>query len=156
MDLAQTLNQKPTLRQAADGGRADASPLDSGIDLVGRVLIAALFLPAGISKLTGFEGTVGYISSAGVPLAALAAALAAAVEIIGGAAVLLGYRTRIAAAALALFTVAASVLFHAYWAAPADQAMVQSLLFFKNLAIVGGLLVLAANSTGRWRLDSRF
>lgn len=156
MDLAQTLNQKPTLRQAADGGRAAASPLASGIDLVGRVLIAALFLPAGISKLTGFEGTVGYISSAGVPLAALAAALAAAVEIIGGAAVLLGYRTRIAAAALALFTVAASVLFHAYWAAPADQAMVQSLLFFKNLAIVGGLLVLAANSTGRWRLDSRF
>ena len=156
MDLAQTLNQKPTLRQAADGGRADASPLASGIDLVGRVLIAALFLPAGISKLTGFEGTVGYISSAGVPLAALAAALAAAVEIIGGAAVLLGYRTRIAAAALALFTVAASVLFHAYWATPADQAMVQSLLFFKNLAIVGGLLVLAANSTGRWRLDSRF
>lgn len=156
MDLAQTLNQKATRRPAADGGRADASPLASGIDLVGRVLIAALFLPAGISKLTGFEGTVGYISSAGVPLPALAAALAAAVEIIGGAAVLLGYRTRIAAAALALFTVAASVLFHAYWAAPADQAMVQSLLFFKNLAIVGGLMVLAANSTGRWRLDSRF
>lgn len=155
MDLAQNLNRDATRNRAADGGRVDSSTPASAVDLVGRLLLAALFLPAGISKLTGFEGTVGYIASAGLPLPAVGAALAAAVEILGSLALVFGYRTRIAAAVLAGFTLAASVFFHAYWAAPADQVMVQSLLFFKNLAIVGGLLILASGGGGRWRLDSR-
>jgi putative oxidoreductase len=125
------------------------------LNLIGRLLFVALFLPAGISKLTGFAGTVGYISSVGLPLPTLGAALALAVEILGSLALLAGFQTRIAALALALFTLVASVFFHAFWGAAPDQAFVQQLLFFKNIAVVGGLLVLAAQGAGGWSLDAR-
>lgn len=123
--------------------------------LVGRLLLAFLFLPAGIAKLNGFAGTVGYITSVGLPMPQVAAALALVVEIGGGVALILGLYTRWAALALALFTLVASFVFHAYWAAPADaQAMVQ-LLFNKNIAVVGGLFILAACGAGAWSLDAK-
>jgi putative oxidoreductase len=128
---------------------------DSALSLVGRLLLAALFLPAGIGKLTGFAGTVGYISSVGLPLPTLGAALALVVEIVGGVALIVGFQTRIAALVLATFTLVASYFFHAYWSAAADQAFVVQLLFFKNIAVVGGLLVLAANGAGSLSLDAR-
>jgi len=123
--------------------------------LAGRLLLAALFLPAGIGKLTGFAGTVGYISSVGLPLPQVGAALALLVEIVGSLALIAGYGTRLAALALAVFTLAASFFFHAYWAVPADQQFVTQLLFFKNIGVVGGLLVLAAAGAGAWSLDAR-
>jgi putative oxidoreductase len=125
------------------------------LSLAARVLMAALFLPAGISKLTGFAGTVGYISSVGLPLPTLGAALALTVEIVGGLALLLGWGTRWAALVLAGFTLAASVFFHNFWGVPADQAFVQQLLFFKNIAVVGGLLALVAHGAGAWSVDAR-
>lgn len=127
----------------------------NALDLAGRLLLVALFLPAGIGKLTGFAGTVGYISSVGLPLPSVAAALAAVVEIGGGLALLFGFGTRIAALALAGFTLVASFFFHAYWAMPADQAFVQQLMFFKNIAVTGGLLVLAAHGAAGWSMDAR-
>ena len=130
-------------------------PALNTFDLVGRLLLVALFLPAGIGKLTGFSGTVGYIASVGLPLPTLGAALAAVVEIAGGLALLFGFGTRIAALVLAAFTLVASFFFHAYWAVPADQAFVQQLMFFKNIAIAGGLLTLAAHGAGAWSLDAR-
>ena len=129
--------------------------LQNPLTLVGRILLAALFLPAGIAKLTGFAGTVGYISSVGLPLPLVAAAVAVVVEIAGGVALVTGFRTRAAAIVLAVFTVAASVFFHNYWAMPADQQMIQQLLFFKNIAVVGGLLTLAACGAGAWSIDAR-
>lgn len=129
--------------------------LQNPLALAGRVLLAYLFIPAGIGKITGFAGTVGYISSVGLPAPTLAAAVAAIVEIVAGFAILLGFGTRIAALALALFTVAASLIFHAYWSVPADQQMIQSLLFGKNIAVVGGLLTLAAWGAGAWSVDAR-
>lgn len=128
---------------------------NNALNLAGRVLLAALFLPAGISKLTGFAGTVGYISSVGLPLPTVGAALALVVEIVGSLALLAGFGTRIAALVLAAFTLVASFFFHAFWAVPADQAFVVQLLFFKNVAVVGGLLALAANGAGGWSLDTR-
>lgn len=125
------------------------------LTLIGRLTLAALFIPAGLSKITGFAGTVGYISSAGLPLATVGAALAILVEIAGGLALLVGFGTRLAAIALAFFTVLASVFFHAYWAVPADQVFVQQLLFFKNIAIAGGLLILAGQGAGGWSWDAR-
>ena len=129
--------------------------LQNPLSLAGRLLIAALFLPAGISKIAGFAGTVGYIGSVGLPLPAVGAVLAIAVEVLGGVALIVGYQTRIAAAALALFTLVASFFFHAYWSVPAEQAFVQQLMFFKNIAVVGGLFVLAAQGAGAWSLDAK-
>lgn len=129
--------------------------LQNPLAFVGRLLLAALFLPAGIDKLTGFAGTVGYISSVGMPLPTVAAALALAVEILGGLALVFGFGTRIAALVLAFFTLVASFYFHAYWAVPADQQMVMQLLFLKNVAVVGGLLVLAAFGAGGWSVDGQ-
>jgi putative oxidoreductase len=125
------------------------------LNVLGRLLIAALFLPAGLSKITGFEGTVGYIGSMGLPAPALGAVIAIAVEVLGGLALIVGWQTRIASLVLALFTLAASVIFHAYWAAPAEQAFVVQLLFFKNIAVIGGLLILAAQGPGAFSLDAR-
>jgi putative oxidoreductase len=129
--------------------------IQNPLNLIGRLLLVALFLPAGISKLSGFAGTVGYISSVGLPLPTLGAALALIVEIVGSLALLAGFQTRIAALVLAVFTLVASFFFHAYWGAAPDQAFVQQLLFFKNIAVVGGLLVLAAQGAGGWSLDAR-
>jgi len=129
--------------------------LQNPLAFVGRLLLAVLFLPAGIGKLTGFAGTVGYISSVGLPLPQVAAALALVVEIVGGAALVAGYGTRLVAIVLAAFTLVASFLFHNYWALPADQQMIPQLLFFKNIAVVGGLLTLAAWGAGAWSVDAR-
>ncbi len=122
---------------------------------IGRLLLAVLFLPAGIGKITGFAGTVGYIASVGLPMPTVGAVLAILVEVLGSVALILGYRTRLASTVLALFTLVASFFFHAYWSAPAEQQFVTQLLFFKNIAVVGGLLTLAAWGAGAWSLDSR-
>ncbi len=128
--------------------------MQNSLTLVGRLLLASLFLPAGIGKLTGFAGTVGYIASAGLPLPTLGALIALTVEIVGAVALIAGYGTRIAALILALFTLVASFFFHAYWAVPAEQQFVTQLLFFKNVAVAGGLLTLAAWGAGRWSLEA--
>jgi putative oxidoreductase len=125
------------------------------LSLAGRLLLSMLFLPAGIGKITGFAGTVAYITSVGLPLPTVAAIIAVIVEILGGVALIAGFGTRIAALALALFTLVASFFFHAYWAVPADQQLIPQLLFFKNIAVVGGLLTLAAWGPGAWSIDHR-
>lgn len=132
-----------------------STSIQNALNLAARLLMVVLFLPAGIGKLTGFAGTVGYITSVGLPLPTVAAAAATVVEIVGSLALLAGFGTRIAALVLAVFTLVASVFFHAYWGVPADQAMVQQLLFFKNVGVVGGLLALVAHGAGRWSLDAR-
>jgi len=131
------------------------SSLQNPLSLAGRLLMALLFLPAGLMKIGGFAGTVGYIGSVGLPMPSVAAAVAIVVEVGGGLALLAGFGTRFAALALALFTLVASFFFHAYWAAAPEAAMVQQLLFFKNIAVVGGLLTLAAHGAGAWSLDAK-
>lgn len=129
--------------------------LQNPLSLAGRLLLALLFLPAGFGKLTGFAGTVGYIASVGLPLPQLGAVVALVVEIAGGIALIAGFGTRFAALALALFTLVASFFFHNYWGVPAEQQFMQSLLFYKNIAVVGGLLTLAAWGPGAWSVDAR-
>lgn len=129
--------------------------LQNPLTLVGRLLLAFLFLPAGISKIGGFAGTVGYIASKGLPLPTAGAAIAILVEVLGGLALIAGFGTLWAALALAGFTLVATVIFHNFWGMPADQVMVQQLMFFKNIAVVGGLLVLAAHGAGAWSLDAK-
>ncbi|MBX9816472.1 MAG: DoxX family protein [Burkholderiaceae bacterium] len=123
--------------------------------LVARVLLAALFVPAGISKIAGFAGTVGYIGSVGLPLPIVGAVLAIVAEAGGGIALLLGFQTRIAALVLAVFTVVAGVFFHAFWAAAPEAAQMQQIMFMKNIAIAGGLLMLTAFGPGSLSLDAK-
>ena len=123
--------------------------------LVGRVLIAVLFIPAGWAKIGGFAGTAGYIASKGLPLPEVAAALAIAVELGLGLLLLVGWKTRWAALGLAIFVAVITPLFHNYWAMPEAQQMMQKQAFFKNYAIVGGLLAFAAFGPGAFSIEGR-
>ncbi len=123
--------------------------------LVGRVLLALMFLLSGIGKIGGFAGTVAYISSVGLPLPSVLAAASLVLEIVAGIALIIGYKTRWAALALVLFTIAAAVLFHNFWALPADKQMMQQIIFMKDIAIAGGLLMLAIAGPGAWSVDRR-
>lgn len=129
--------------------------LKNPLDLLGRILIAALFLPAGIGKITGFAGTVGYAASVGMPMPQVAVAIGLVIEIVGGLAILLGWQTRWAALILGFFTLVASFFFHNFWGVPAEAAGMQQLLFWKNIAVVGGLLGYAAHGVGAWSMDAR-
>ena len=126
---------------------------DHALVLCGRIGIAALFLPSGIAKLTSLGYTAGFIASKGLPGAPLLAGLSGGLEVACALAVLLGWRIRWAALALALFTLLAAVLFHDFWAAEGQQALFQRLSFFKNVGIAGGLFVLAASGPGRFALE---
>lgn len=129
--------------------------LQNPLSLIGRVLLAIMFLLAGISKVGGFAGTSGYIASKGLPMPDVLTALTIAVEIGCGLALIAGYCTRWAALILAGFTLVASVIFHNYWDLPAAQQMTQQLMFMKNIAVTGGLLTLAAWGAGAWSMDAR-
>jgi putative oxidoreductase len=116
-------------------------------NLAGRILLAHIFLLAGLNKIGGgYAGTQAYMESAGVPGALLP--LVIALEIGGALALIVGWQTRIAAWALALFSIVAAILFHANFS---DQ--IQMIMFMKNFAIAGGLLVLAANGAGAFSLE---
>jgi putative oxidoreductase len=121
--------------------------------LVGRILLAVVFIPAGFSKIGGFAGTAGYIGSKGLPLPEVGAAIAIVVEIVAGIALVVGWKTRWAALALAVFTLVATVIFHAFWSVAPEQHMTQYLMFMKNIGIVGGLLAIYAFGAGRFSID---
>jgi len=123
--------------------------------LIGRVLIALLFIPGGFGKIAGFAGTVGYIASRGVPLPEVCAAIAIIVELGFGLLLLVGYQTRWAALGIALFTIVITFIFHNFWGVPAEQVMMQKMSFFKNMAIVGGLFGFAAFGGGRFSIDAK-
>jgi putative oxidoreductase len=105
--------------------------------------------------MTGIAGTAAYIASAGLPAPEALAVLAGVLELGAGVALVIGFKVRGAALALAAFTAVATVAFHAYWSVPADQQFVQQLMFMKNLSIIGGLLTLAAAGAGSFSLDAR-
>lgn len=115
---------------------------------VGRLLIAAIFVISGWGKITGFAGTQAYMEAMGVPGALLPVVIA--LEIVGGIAIIIGWQTRIAALALAGFTLLAGLLFHGD---TGDQ--MQMIMLLKNVAIAGGLLLLFAFGPGAYALDGR-
>lgn len=123
--------------------------------LVGRILLAAIFIWSGLGKLGNFSGTVGYIQSVGLPAAQLMAVVAIIVELGGGVLLILGWKARWAAAALFVFVLLAGVMFHAFWAAGPDQAMMQQIQFMKNITIMGGMLYVVAFGPGPMSLEKR-
>jgi putative oxidoreductase len=115
--------------------------------VLGRVLLGLVFLIAGWNKLTGFGGTVGYITSAGLPMPEVLAVLAIIFEFGGAVMLILGIYTRLAAAALVVFTALATLIYHTNIADPMQQSAL-----LKNLAIIGGLLMVKVYGGGPWRL----
>ena len=122
----------------------------NAIPLVGRVLLAAIFILSGVGKIFAPEATVGYIASAGLPFPQLAFLGAVLVELGGGLLLVVGYKTRLAAIVLAVFSVAAGLIFHSV---AGDQNHFIHLL--KNFAIAGGLLQVVAFGAGTLSLDAR-
>ena len=121
---------------------------NASTQLIGRVLISSIFIMAGISKISGYAGTQGYMESMGVPGALLP--LVILLQVGGGLAVLSGWQTRIAAFLLAGFSVLSALIFHANFG---DQA--QSILFMKNMAMAGGLLFLVSGGKHAWSIDAK-
>jgi putative oxidoreductase len=129
-------------------------PTAAPLHLAGRALLGALFVAAGPGKIANAAATAGYMATGGLPVSPALAVVVGGFEIVVGLALGLGLMTRWAALALAVFTLVASVLFHAYWLAPVDQQFMQQLLFMKNMAVIGGLLVVVAVGAGAWSWDS--
>jgi putative oxidoreductase len=130
--------------------RGASSTTSDLLAATGRVLLAAIFVLSGVSKLADPTGTIAYISSAGLPAPSLAYGAAVAVELVGGLLLIAGIRTRFVASAIAAFSLAAAFGFHANLA---DQN--QFIHFFKNVALAGGLLQVAAFGSGRFGFDRR-
>ncbi len=118
---------------------------------VGRVLLGALFVVAGYQKLAGgVAGFAGFCASLGVPAPELMAWVVIAVELIGGAMLILGWKTKLAAQVLIVFTIIATFLAHQAWSDPSQMTM-----FLKNLAIIGGLFYATAYGGGKCSADQR-
>ncbi len=130
-------------------------PLEQYGPLIGRFLIAFIFLFSGFGKVTGFDGTVGYIASKGMPLPQLAAIAAIVIELGGGIMLVVGWNARIAAAAMLVFTALTALIFHNFWAVPADQAQNQMIHFMKNVSMMGGLLYVVIHGSGPLSIKRR-
>jgi putative oxidoreductase len=123
--------------------------------LAGRILLALIFVISGFGKITGFEGTVGYIAAKGLPLPQLGAVLAIVVEFGAGILLVIGWQARWAATALFLFLIPTTLIFHNFWAADAAQVQSQTIHFMKNLCIMGGMLYVMAFGAGPFSVDNR-
>jgi len=121
--------------------------------LVGRVLLALMFVWAGYGKITGYAGTAGWMASSGMPMVGLLLPLAILIELGGGIALIVGFKARWVALALAGFTLVASLIFHNFWAMTGDAVMTNTLFFYKNVAVIGGMLMVFAFGPGRFSVD---
>lgn len=124
------------------------------VSVLGRLLLALLFITAGFDKLTHIEATSGYVASGGLPFPTLLAVGVGVFELLGGLALVVGWQVRWVGLAMALFTLVASLVFHAYWSVPADQQFVTQLLFMKNLSVAGGLFLVSALGAGPLSADA--
>jgi len=145
--LANRIN--PPIHSAIAPSVADAAAL------VGRILLAFLFLKSGWGKIGGFEQTAAMMASKGIPMAQAALVITILVELGAGIMLVVGYKARWAALAIAAWLVPVTIMFHAFWAVPADQVMNQQNNFFKNVAIFGGMLMVFAFGPGGYSVDKR-
>ncbi|MGE8288720.1 MAG: DoxX family protein [Stenotrophomonas sp.] len=122
------------------------------IILAARILLMVLFIMSGLSKLTNFAGTVAYMASLHAPLPTLAAAVSVFMEFFVGAAIVVGLWVRPLALLFVLFTLGTAVMGHAFWSMEGQARDLNTIQFFKNVAICGGLLLLAVTGGGRYAL----
>ena len=125
--------------------------------LLARILLALIFLLSGISKIGNFSGSQAYMAARGMPATALLLLGAIVIEVGGGLSILLGYKPRLGALLLFLFLIPTTLIFHTALGGsfPPEQAQLQQAMLLKNLAIMGGLLAIAAHGAGDFSLDER-
>ncbi|KPK50449.1 MAG: DoxX family protein [Thiotrichales bacterium SG8_50] len=115
---------------------------------IGRTLLVLIFLISGFNKIGGFEGTAGWMASMGIPMASVALVITIIIEIAGAAMIIVGYKPRLAAIVLFLWMIPVTFIFHAFWAVPQEQMQTQFIMFFKNIAMMGGLLLIMGLGSG--------
>jgi putative oxidoreductase len=125
----------------------------SMVMVLARVGLGLIFVASGLGKLAGWSGTVGYAASKGVPEVMLAGAVA--LELLGAASLLVGWRTRWGVTALIVFLLPVTAIFHGPWTAQGAEVQLQAIQLLKNLSIAGGLLAVAAAGPGAFSLDAR-
>ena len=125
------------------------------IPLLGRLMMSYIFATSGIAKVFGWSGNVAYMTTRHLPMIPVLLAVAMAIEVAGSVCVVTGYQAHLAAFVMFWYTTAVTMLFHNYWAASEAMAGMQETHFRKNLAIMGGLLMLAYSGPGKWALGRR-
>ena len=125
------------------------------LSLIGRIFLAVIFVVSGFGKIAGFAGLVDTITSKGLPAAQVFAVATIVIEV--GVALMLvaGWKARWAAFVLAVFTAIVTFFFHNFWAVPEAQKMMEQINFMKNLALIGGLMMVMAYGPGRLSIDKR-
>jgi putative oxidoreductase len=121
--------------------------------LVGRILMGLIFVLSGYGKLTGFAGLISTIAGKGLPMPEVLAALSVIIELGGGLLLIVGFKARWAALLIFLFIIPISLTFHNFWTMEGAAAAANKIQFMKNLAIMGGMLMLAAFGPGRYSVD---
>ena len=140
------VDRRPLIDQvAADWGNA--------LWLLGRILLAAIFVQSGFGKLMNIDGFATMLGHAGVPMSSILAPIGAVIEFGGGLAILLGIGTRYAALLLIVFVIAATAIEHRFWTYPPEQQSAQMVQFAKNVAIIGGFLCVFVTGGGHYSLE---
>ncbi|MGZ5037539.1 MAG: DoxX family protein [Usitatibacter sp.] len=121
--------------------------------LVGRILLAVIFIISGFGKITGYDGTAAYMAAKHMPMVSVLLPLTILTELGGGLALAAGFKARWVALLLAGFTILAAIIFHDFWAADAAAKMNQQIHFLKNISIAGGMLMVFAFGPGRLSVD---
>jgi putative oxidoreductase len=122
--------------------------------VLGRVLLSVIFILSGLGKLPHFHDVAGMMASKGIPLASLALVITLFIEIGGGLMVLAGFKARYAALVIAVWLIPVTLIFHHFWGIPAAQQQEQMINFLKNVAIMGGLLILAYASPDKTEIKA--
>ena len=122
---------------------------------LGRIFLALLFVVSGIGKITGYAGTAALMASKGLPMVEILLPLTIAVELGGGLMLAMGWKTRWAAAALFLFLIPTTLIFHQFWGIDPKLMQMQKVNFLKNVAIMGGMLMVLAIGAGGWSVDRK-
>jgi len=121
--------------------------------LLARILLVILFVMFGWKKIVDFPGTIAFMGSEGAPAPIISAAIAVAMELFAGIAILVGFQTRALALLLALYTIGTGIIGHHYWTMTGGEQINNMIHFYKNIAISGGLLALCAAGPGRFSID---
>lgn len=116
--------------------------------LAGRILLSIIFIMSGISKITGFAGTAGWMTSKGLPVPEVLLVASIVIELGAAAMIVLGFKARWGATALFLWMIPVTLVFHNYWTFPAAEQQMQSIMFFKNLGLMGGMLLIMGFGSG--------